>query len=146
MREREKGTGLEKERKRCWLQKVRGEEKEGTKEGVLFYLFIYLFCSLVDPGSAEAGQKRQHTPPYSKHRRDSCACCSILDASQLHTGREFGVMKGTYQKNKQTKKIIIKLFHFHFFLSCMFWCMHTCTRALIFRRIETFNSNSLAEK
>ncbi|CAB1460260.1 unnamed protein product [Pleuronectes platessa] len=36
--------------------------------------------------------RKSSTPLPDEHRRDSCACCSILDSTQQNEGRDFGEM------------------------------------------------------
>lgn len=108
-REREKETRLEKESKKVLTVKGKRErERKARKKGSCF-IFIYLFISA--PSLTPVWQRlarKGSTPLPGKHRRDSCACCSILDSSQQYTGPDFGVMAGTYPTQKISPFLIFR--------------------------------------
>lgn len=115
-RERER-EGPDEGNKKKKVATVKGKiwkEKQGSKERSCFsfsYLFIcccfflFFFCSLVDPGLAEAGQKRQHTPPWQTQERLMPAALSWIRLN--NTGPELGVLTGMYPP-KEPRFIILR--------------------------------------
>lgn len=63
-REREGDRMRERKKKVLTVKGKRERERRHERKGLVLF-----FCSLVDPGLAEAGQKRQHTPPWQTLER-----------------------------------------------------------------------------
>lgn len=85
----------ERKKKVLTVKGKRERERRHERKGLVLF-----FAPSLTPVWQRLARKGS-TPLPGKHRRDSCACCSILDSSQQCTGRDFGEMMGAYQKKKK---------------------------------------------
>lgn len=72
----------ERKKKVLTVKGKRERERRHERKGLVLF-----FCSLVDPGLAEAGQKKQHTPPWQTQERLMCLLLHPGFISTIHRTR-----------------------------------------------------------